>query len=55
MKKLRSDLGVRYAYEEPNAIYEYVYQCNAQKPSGEMAFRSMYKDFGWARRPMISR
>lgn len=55
IKSLRSDLGVRYALENPEAIYEYIYQCNVQKPAGELAFSAMTKSFGWAKRPMINR
>ncbi|VDK86405.1 unnamed protein product [Litomosoides sigmodontis] len=55
IKTLRPDLSLRFQCVDPNAIYEYFYHCNAQTPSGEIAFTNMSFSFGWAKRPMIRR
>lgn len=40
---------------EDNTMTDYIYHCNAQTPSGEIAFRAMSESFGWAKRPMLPR
>ncbi|EFO14946.2 hydrolase [Loa loa] len=55
IKAVRPDLSLRFRCADPNAIYEYFYHCNAQTPSGEIAFTNMSFSFGWAKRPMLKR
>ncbi|XP_037085490.1 LOW QUALITY PROTEIN: (Lyso)-N-acylphosphatidylethanolamine lipase-like [Pollicipes pollicipes] len=38
-----------------NYMANYIYHCNAQTPSGEVAFHTLSCDLGWARNPMIRR
>jgi len=58
VQRARPDIIRKYSatIEEANLIIpEYIYHCNAQKPSGESAFHAMMASFGWAKFPMIHR
>uniref|UniRef100_T1J514 1-acylglycerol-3-phosphate O-acyltransferase ABHD5 n=1 Tax=Strigamia maritima TaxID=126957 RepID=T1J514_STRMM len=58
IEKLRPDLKKKFAVvtdDDSDTISNYIYHCNAQKPSGETAFKVMTESFGWAKRPMINR
>ncbi|KAJ8303128.1 hypothetical protein KUTeg_019524 [Tegillarca granosa] len=57
VKRFRPDLQAKFSdvLEHDDAIFDYIYHCNAQTPSGESAFKAMNKSFGWAKNPMINR
>lgn len=50
MRKFAPALG-----DNVGLIPQYLYQCNAQNPTGEAAFRALMSGFGWAKYPMIKR
>lgn len=57
VEKTRPDIMKKFAsvVEDDTAIPQYIYQCNAQSPTGESAFHAMMAGFGWAKNPMINR
>lgn len=57
IEKTRPDIMKKFSsvVKDETAILQYIYQCNAQTPSGESAFHSMMHGFGWAKNPMINR
>ncbi|KAL3859771.1 hypothetical protein ACJMK2_009965 [Sinanodonta woodiana] len=56
VKKFRPDLKKKFSdLFDDDTIFEYIYHCNAQKPSGETAFKALSMSFGWAKHPMIQR
>jgi len=51
--KLRPDLLRKFGPEvSARTVSDYLYHCNAQPPSGEVAFHRLCVGFGWARHPM---
>ncbi|KAL4704279.1 hypothetical protein ACJJTC_016297 [Scirpophaga incertulas] len=58
VSRTRPDLPRKYRALLPHAdtlIPDYIYQCNAQTPSGESAFHTLMHGFGWAKNPMVNR
>ena len=59
IRKFRTDLVKKFeglmGPEKADSILDYIYHCNAQHPSGEIAFKSMSLPVGWAKFPMINR
>ncbi|ELT93584.1 hypothetical protein CAPTEDRAFT_162120 [Capitella teleta] len=56
VRKLRSDLTQKFSHMlDEHTVSDYIYQCNAQKPSGEVAFKNMYQGLGYAKHPMVNR
>ncbi|XP_022912596.1 (Lyso)-N-acylphosphatidylethanolamine lipase-like [Onthophagus taurus] len=57
INKARPDISKKFQHfvGDENLISQYVYQCNAQPPTGESAFHAMMAGFGWAKQPMINR
>jgi pimeloyl-ACP methyl ester carboxylesterase len=56
VRRVRGDLGRKFGNGgNEEAIFDYIYHCNAQEPSGESAFKTLSASFGWAKRPMIDR
>ncbi|KAL5021835.1 hypothetical protein ScPMuIL_000990 [Solemya velum] len=56
VKRFRPDLHEKFSDRfDDDTIFEYIYHCNAQHPSGETGFKSLTHSFGWAKNPMIHR
>ncbi|XP_047000039.1 1-acylglycerol-3-phosphate O-acyltransferase ABHD5-like [Schistocerca americana] len=58
IEKARPDITRKFETalsDDVKLIPQYIYQCNAQYPTGEAAFHSMMFGFGWAKNPMIKR
>jgi pimeloyl-ACP methyl ester carboxylesterase len=54
--RFRGDLVEKYScLFNDNRIADYLYHLNAQKPSGEIAFKNMAQHYGWAKLPMLPR
>ncbi|XP_002736163.2 1-acylglycerol-3-phosphate O-acyltransferase ABHD5-like [Saccoglossus kowalevskii] len=55
VRRFRPDFQNKFSIFEDDTIYNYIYHCNAQTPSGEIAFKQMQIPWGWAKNPMIKR
>lgn len=56
LRRIRPDFGHKFASSGHNdTIFEYIYHCNVQPPSGEAAFTALSLPYGWAKRPMMER
>lgn len=54
--RFRPDLLENYSDScDYQLVADYIYHCNAQTPSGEVAFKTLNEGFGWAKRPMLER
>lgn len=56
--RARKDLGDKFTEisdDDSAPIYDYIYHCNAQKPSGEIGFKNLTVKMGFAKYPMLER
>jgi len=57
IQKVRSDLPEKFKHvvQDTSIITKYIYHCNAQEPSGELAFAELQIPIGWSKRPLVHR
>lgn len=57
VNKMRPDLQVKFTkhVKDVDAVPNYIYHCNAQNPSGEVAFKALHLELGYAKHPLIER
>ncbi|XP_075216912.1 pummelig isoform X6 [Lycorma delicatula] len=57
IERMRPDLVRKFSpvLEDPSVVSQYIFQCNAQSPTGEGAFHTMMSGMGWAKNPMLKR
>jgi len=58
VEKFRPDLVSKFSIAvdgDAQAVSQYIFQCNAQRPSGESAFHALNSGLGWAKNPLVSR
>lgn len=57
INKIRPDLAKKFAcrVKDVEAVPNYIYHCNAQDPSGEAAFKTVHREMGFAKEPLIER
>ncbi|KAI3384255.1 hypothetical protein SNEBB_002281 [Seison nebaliae] len=56
IQKVRPDIRSKFTGNfSNNAIYDYLYHCNAQSPTGESGFRQLHRSLGLARYPILHR
>lgn len=56
--RFKSEIGLKFVPflgDQSTIILDYIYHCNAQTPSGELAFKSLTSTLASAKRPMIHR
>lgn len=54
--KTRNDLKEKFKpilNEEASLFIDYIYHCNVQNPSGELAFKTLTIPYGWPKNPLI--
>ncbi|XP_071957716.1 (Lyso)-N-acylphosphatidylethanolamine lipase-like [Antedon mediterranea] len=56
VSRMRPDLDRKFAsVDSQNTVTKYIYHCNAQRPSGEEAFKFLQSRIAFAQNPMIQR
>ncbi|CAG0895568.1 unnamed protein product [Cyprideis torosa] len=56
VQKFRPDLVLKFSrFIDASLLFKYIYLCNSSTPSGEIAFKVLLSEFGWAKRPMLPR
>jgi len=58
VEKMRPDLLNKFSVAvdgDTQAVSQYIFQCNAQRPSGESAFHALNSGLGWAKNPLVHR
>lgn len=56
VQRFRGDLREKFRpilQDDCPAFLDYIYHCNAQTPSGELAFKSLTLPYGWPKNPLI--